>query len=260
MHIVRKMFKYKIPSDIYSRITGTEYQPGTPGGPWTGEEALIVRQRIMKMIDHRDSKTIRIPEAKDYKQYGTGYDTRDHGDGGDVTENSLIRLAFHDCVRYKDGTGGCDGCLNYDKINPNMGMGGTYCHPFRKDKFYCDQVNEGNNALLAPTVGFLEVLYTTLDFPSTAPSLNVSLKASGKSRADLWAFAGMVALELTIERANWACEHDFNTRQQQTLLEGRDKCDIKLTKPVKFQYGRIDCNPTYQDSPYIATKQKLQLW
>jgi len=23
-----------------------------------------------------------------------------------------VRLGFHDCVKYKDGTGGCDGCLN----------------------------------------------------------------------------------------------------------------------------------------------------
>ena len=162
-------------TEVYSSIAGTEYQPGTPGGPWTGEEALVVRQRIIKMIDQRDIKTIRIPEARDYKQYGTGYDKHDHGDGGDVTENSLIRLAFHDCVRYKDGTGGCDGCLNYNKINPNMGMGGTYCHPFRKDKFYCDQINEGNNAMLARTVGFLEVLYTTVDFPSTKTIIAVQL-------------------------------------------------------------------------------------
>ena len=25
----------------------------------------------------------------------------------------LIQLAFHDCLRYEDGTGGCDGCLNW---------------------------------------------------------------------------------------------------------------------------------------------------
>ena len=31
-----------------------------------------------------------------------------------ITENTIIRLAFHDCLRYSDGTGGCDGCLNWD--------------------------------------------------------------------------------------------------------------------------------------------------
>ena len=120
------------------------------------------------MIDDRENGIRRI-EALNYKKYGTGYDERDHRDEGEVTENTLIRLAFHDCVRYKDGTGGCDGCLNYHKINPGLGI---------KDKcHFCEQVNEGNNAMLARTVGFLEVLYTTVDFPSTAPSLNVSLKS-----------------------------------------------------------------------------------
>ena len=25
----------------------------------------------------------------------------------------VVRLGFHDCLKYKDGTGGCDGCLNW---------------------------------------------------------------------------------------------------------------------------------------------------
>ena len=25
-----------------------------------------------------------------------------------------IRLAFHDCIPYKDGSGGCDGCINFE--------------------------------------------------------------------------------------------------------------------------------------------------
>ena len=29
------------------------------------------------------------------------------------TPARLIQLAFHDCLRYKDGSGGCDGCLNW---------------------------------------------------------------------------------------------------------------------------------------------------
>ena len=24
-----------------------------------------------------------------------------------------VRLGFHDCLKYADGTGGCDGCLNW---------------------------------------------------------------------------------------------------------------------------------------------------
>ena len=70
-------------------------------------------------------------------------------------------------------------------------------------------------------------------------------------------FLGLVALELSIERANWACDHDFNQRMQITLLEGRDACDIKLTKPIKFQYGRADCkpDPTFE-FPYITNEHE----
>ena len=73
----------------------------------------------------------------------------------------------------------------------------------------------------------------------------------------LFKFLGLVALELSIERANWACDHDFNQRMQITLLEGRDACDIKLTKPIKFQYGRADCkpDPTFE-FPYITNEHE----
>ena len=42
--------------------------------------------------------------------------------------------------------------------------------------------------------------------PSGLCSLNVSLKASGKSRADLWAFAVITALEYAIENNDIACD------------------------------------------------------
>ena len=103
----------------------------------------------------------------------------------------------------------------------------------------------GDNNHLGVVVRYLEVIYTTLDYPKVAPALNVSLRDSGKSRADLWAFAAHVALERTIERANWGCKYDFNLRKQQTLLESREKCDIKLTNhfPAIFMFGRSDCVP-----------------
>ena len=66
-------------------------------------------------------------------------------------------------------------------------------------------------------------------------------------------FSGLVALERSIERANWACEYDFNQRMQSTLLEGREKCDFKLTKPIKFQYGRKDC-VTSNALPFVTSK------
>ena len=40
------------------------------------------------------------------------------------TERKMLRLAFHDCVPFTDGTGGCNGCLNMDEdnIHDNNGL------------------------------------------------------------------------------------------------------------------------------------------
>ena len=83
-----------------------------------------------------------------------------------------------------------------------------------------------------------------------------SLYQSGKSRADLWQFAALVALEQVIDRSNRACDLDYHQRQQVTLLEGRKECEIKLTKPLKFMTGRKDCI-TQEDLPYKTSKTEV---
>ena len=160
-----------------------------------------------------------------------------------TTENKLIRLVFHDCVPYKDGTGGCDGCLNW------KGMNDPTRNVFIKEKdFYkLKPHNRTNNQLLDKVAGHLEKIYTTINWPYVKPTLEVSLHQSGKSRADLWQFAGLVALEVAIERANRACDLDYHQRQQVRLLEGRKECEIKLTKPLKFMTGRKDCISQYKN-------------
>ena len=40
------------------------------------------------------------------------------------------------------------------------------------------------------------------------------------------------------------------------MLEGRDKCDIKLTSPVKFKTGRSDCIPFNETKPYATEKEE----
>ena len=42
----------------------------------------------------------------------------------------------------------------------------------------------------------------------------MSLRESGKSRADLWQYAANIALESEIERANFGCDYDYNTGNQ----------------------------------------------
>ena len=124
-----------------------------------------------------------------------------------VSEMALFRLAFHDCLTYKDGSGGCDGCLN----GPLNGVPPP--SPFPSVKTYCEhqhpKVDKTDNNGLDRLVKYLEKIYTEPEWPPGVPSLPQSLKSTGKSRADLWQFAANVALEKTIERSNHGCRYDY---------------------------------------------------
>ena len=64
-------------------------------------------------------------------------------------------------------------------------------------------VGKTNNNGLMYTVEVLEGIYTRAGFPTNqAPALNVSLQDSGKSRADLWVFATIVAVEYSVDTNN----------------------------------------------------------
>ena len=72
-----------------------------------------------------------------------------------ISEMALFRLAFHDCFQYKDGTGGCDGCINWHNMgnkspSPFPSVEGRYCqhqHP---------KINATDNNSLDRLVAYLE--------------------------------------------------------------------------------------------------------
>ena len=228
----------------------TAYIPGMAGKAWDDKEVETTRRRILMMI--YPVWTVQKEMGTAENNLGTNPNTRK----GLVTENVIMRLVFHDCIPYADGTGGCDGCMNWH------GMGSETPSPFNKDHYYAfDPVNATDNKGLDGISEKLELIYTTVDWPFKEASLNVSLRQSGKSRADLWQFAGMVALEQSLERANRACDLDRWGRQQTALLESREACEIKLTKPFKFKTGRSDCVPPVPDPEgrgYVTTKAGVQ--
>merc|ERR1719322_141701 len=86
------------------------------------------------------------------------------------------------------------------------------------------QFHTTNNKLQV-TVRSLELIYTVPDWPPGAKILSQSLKESGKSRADLWQFAG-----------NFGLERD--TEAMLCAIEGRDNCETKLDRPIPFRTGR----------------------
>merc|ERR1719320_1165968 len=168
-----------------------------------------------------------------------------------------MRLAFHDCVLNKDGTGGCDGCTDWS----NMHHEGPNANGPKEDHYKFDPVYETDNNGMDQITAKLELIYSTIDWPFVNSSLEVSLQQSGKSRADLWQLAGLVALERSFERANRACDLDKHARQQVTLLESREKCEVKITAPLKFKSGRSDCVPDSNDPKgrkYAAAKAEAK--
>ena len=125
--------------------------------------------------------------------------------------------------------------------------------------------------IIFPTISTHMCNFIQVDWPWQEAGLSASLQQLGKSRADLWQLAGLIALERSLERANRACDLDYHARQQVristckniclsqvTLLEGREACEIKLTKPLKFYSGRADCIPDPAGQhDYQASKEEV---
>merc|ERR1719277_2758560 len=74
----------------------------------------------------------------------------------------------------------------------------------RKADLPYDLLKSSNNNLAA-TADILERIYTDVSFGLQANTIDVSLQDSGKSRADLWAYAALLAAEFTMERHNRVC-------------------------------------------------------
>ena len=105
----------------------------------------------------------------------------------------------------------------------------------------------------------MEKIYTDPASPFGSPLLRQSLKDSGKSRADLWAFAGIVAVEFGMEMNNIACDDRKDARVIQPCcmhLEGEDGCKIRPDRSFIFETGRADCVEHDAIDTYKATKEE----
>jgi hypothetical protein len=158
-----------------------------------------------------------------------------------------LRLAFHDCLKYADGTGGCDGCLNWEGVDIR------FDDPPLLKRY--DDVHQTSNNGLGDIVRQLEDIYR-ITWASGPPNLGQSLFDSGKSRADLWAFAGIVAVEYGMESNNVACKNILDSRvlQLTCVHDTGPDCKIQPQRTFQFQYGRVDCvgsDPTFK---YKTTK------
>ena len=85
----------------------------------------------------------------------------------------------------------------------------------------------------------LEEIYVDPNFPIRTPVLSMSLQQSGKSRADLWAFAALVATDQLFKRNNENCE--IGEGLYDTMPQAGVECKVQLTQPLRFFTGRRDC-------------------
>merc|ERR1711899_316653 len=260
------------------------YVPGTPGGPWTDEEVLIVKEKVRYMIDEANAETLyrdteRFPQIVN-EVWGNIWAPDDPSTftwknktywRSDMmlapTTRKLIQLAFHDCLKNVDSEGnhfgGCDGCLNWEGMDfmndiPGGNLGSTriWAPSYRAEpiKYKTD------NNKLSTTAMALELVYTDPTWPPGVRELSSSLQSTGKSRADLWQLAANTALEIEMTKANWGCTNPSTYQLMVAALEGKEKCLWKLQQPVPFQYGRVDCvkdeSKAATEFPFEATNQE----
>merc|ERR1712176_1066288 len=153
----------------------------------------------------------------------------------------MVRLGFHDCVKYEDGSGGCDGCIDMKGIDyrPTLQSENGRTDPsVRKDKPSWINGNRG----LEGAVAFIEEKIFTVGLKSLK---GMSMKQTGRSRADLWAFTVLVAIEFTTGVNNRHCKQpglDSGT-DKVVCLQDSDPlgCNVELPRDFVFQTGRRDC-------------------
>ena len=123
----------------------------------------------------------------------------------------------------------------------------------------------------------LSCLAFGIQYPSfRTPTLQTSLYESGKSRADLWAFAAIAAVEFGAETNNRICDGSWdvlnygggysnkpnvNTSDisvgwlngyiQCREVKGQPDCNVNFPRSFKFQTGRKDCTE-FGDEPYMG--------
>ena len=116
---------------------------------------------------------------------------------------------------------------------------------------------DNNNLLWAARA--LEIIYNYQDLkvPRFHKSVDIkykqlagkkiagSLRENGKSRADLWAFAGLTAVEMGVRLQNSFCNGENMTSYCGGNPNG-DTCEVQLPMP-KFKFGRKDCTQVCED-------------
>eukprot|EP00930_Biecheleria_cincta_P027446 TRINITY_DN19288_c0_g1_i1.p1 TRINITY_DN19288_c0_g1~~TRINITY_DN19288_c0_g1_i1.p1 ORF type:complete len:736 (+),score=127.42 TRINITY_DN19288_c0_g1_i1:124-2331(+) len=243
-----------------------------PGAVWTEEEALIVMAKLYAMVkEWRWSKKSFVSKIECYSpppvvesffnitrlpctHFPNWEGNNGRGFGRDPSFQMILRAGFHTCIPYEDGTGGCDGAaflgLFPGGVFTQWGISGNFHRQKHPDDGKPGGVQQ--NANMALLWDALEELYMNKNFPPRAPALKKSLFESGKSRADLWAFATLVAVFEGFKGNNEKC--DAKKTLYDVLPEDirSDACKIKLSNALRFSSGRTDAPQEARPSPWTC--------
>ena len=137
------------------------YVPGTPGGEWSEEELRVVKAKL-HAIYTKGVYAMELLYGRD--ELYEGGKIKEKIQGAWPSAPKAIRLIFHDCLRYTDGTGGCDGCLNW------KGVGYRYPNATEQRRFKVgleqfENIGETNNNGVEYMVEVLEAVYTDPKYP-----------------------------------------------------------------------------------------------
>lgn len=196
--------------DVLSKLNNVFLSPASAANQMLGSEMYECQKVDGKTVEDCASKTYAMSTLPDAPKF--------------------LRMGFHDCAKYKDGSGGCDGCLNLEHVFTKFDVTKKYqLH---------DEVKDRNNNL-ALSADVLERLYTDASFPRGSPKLEQSLQVSGRSRADLWALATLAAAHFGMSNNNNACKEKNAVLANEI---GRpDLCALTPTTHMRFSSGRADC-------------------
>ena len=91
----------------------TSHWTGQPGQPWTKEEMLAVKAKIVQIF---------LKNKAVYNEYMRLHPEKEKPDWQVFLPNAakFLRLGFHDCLTTDGGGGGCNGCLNPTGMRMNM--------------------------------------------------------------------------------------------------------------------------------------------
>ena len=91
----------------------TSHWTGQPGQPWTEEEMLAVKAKIVQIF---------LKNKVVYKEYLKLHPEKKKPDWQVMLPNAakILRLGFHDCLTTEAGGGGCNGCLNPTGMRTNV--------------------------------------------------------------------------------------------------------------------------------------------